>query len=1037
MSGRVSTPPTAPVGGPGEQPRDDPGRVDAGGRGDRLILVGREHELGIVRKRLLAARGGAGGVIAIAGEPGIGKTSLGQVAGELTRAGGGSVVWGRCVEGEWAPPYGVWSEVFADLVKSVAPARLEAVASGLGPGAASLAALVPPLRAVAPTVESGTALPPLEERFRLHEAASRLLLGTIGTNDGASGASLVVLDDLQWADRGTLDLLTHLGRLLLGARLVILLAYRDGALDREHPLTETLASLRREAAFEPISLHGLRPAAVSELIARAAHRKISHALGSAIHGETNGNPFYVREVTRHLIDEGILDVSLGGPAAGVDIRALGVPEGVRQVVLRRLTRLSEAARQVIEATSLFTAGVDFSVLAGWTGLGEDDLLNALDEAIATHFLRPAVGKEDTYEFSHAIVRQAFVAERERNPSRSARLHRRAAAAIAAAHPDRSHMAGELAIQYRASATLPGAGRGVAPALVAAEQARVAHAAEQTVFFLRLARDLSWELDPSRRGGVLSELATAEAEALFLTEAEATTVETLAAWRESNADPEQIASFLATMTASLKLSGAPVALWWPLTEQGLGLIGDDRGLTWARLTLLRDPVEPVSSETVRAGRWLGFVEGAADVARRLGDEDDHARTIDSFDARDRDQTWALLDLARTWSRPTASLRVLSAAANDLQYRHGAFRESLAVWDEVRATAERLGAVSWQAQAVGQSMLLHLTQGDFDQARAAAAEATALMARLGPQGGIAGEPDELALERATAFALALALGADWTPIADAWTRTLRTIGAGGNYVTTLNGPLFAALAAVCHARAGAASDALRLVDGLIPILLALDPRRSNQAQNGTIAFAAEAVWLLGADDRAAVYKRLALAVIDAGIGDYPQTSNELTVARMASQLGEAAASAHSFDRARAQLDASGQRPLRAIVDHDQAIALLSFDPTDRARAAAGFAAAGAAFTDLGMAEWADRTRERLGRLVGASGQVLPAGLTEREAEVLRLVAKGRSDRQIANELFVSPRTVNAHVRHLLMKSERVNRTELSLWAAEQGLVGVGRA
>jgi DNA-binding NarL/FixJ family response regulator len=137
----------------------------------------------------------------------------------------------------------------------------------------------------------------------------------------------------------------------------------------------------------------------------------------------------------------------------------------------------------------------------------------------------------------------------------------------------------------------------------------------------------------------------------------------------------------------------------------------------------------------------------------------------------------------------------------------------------------------------------------------------------------------------------------------------------------------------------------------------------------------------------------------------------------------------------VEAAGQRPLRAIVDHDEAVASLRLDPGERARPAALWEAAASAFAGLGMTEWAARASGERAALLGATGQVLPAGLSEREAEVLRLVARGQSDRQIADALFVSPRTVNAHVRNLLMKTERGNRTELSVWAVEHGLVESG--
>jgi DNA-binding CsgD family transcriptional regulator len=144
--------------------------------------------------------------------------------------------------------------------------------------------------------------------------------------------------------------------------------------------------------------------------------------------------------------------------------------------------------------------------------------------------------------------------------------------------------------------------------------------------------------------------------------------------------------------------------------------------------------------------------------------------------------------------------------------------------------------------------------------------------------------------------------------------------------------------------------------------------------------------------------------------------------------------AFARARATLEGSGQRPLRAIVDYDEGQALARPEVGEVGRAIPLLEVAREAFRSLGMDGWARRAQAALEALaVDAERAIYPVGLSEREAEVLRLIARGHADRQIADELFISPRTVNAHVRNLLTKTERANRTELSIWAVEHGLVG----
>lgn len=338
-------------------------RMSAGGRG-LPGLVGRAREVVALRAALAEAAAGRGGVVAIGGEPGIGKTRLAQAAAALAREAGGGVRWGRCDEGEWAPPYGPWAEILAEHADAD-PARLRADLAALGPAAAPLSRLLPALGDLLPGGGAAAALSPEEERFRLHDAVARLLAAA-----AAERPLLLVLDDLQWADRPSLALLTHLARGLDRCRMLVVVTYRDGALDRDHPLTEALAALRREAGFASLTLKGLDRGAVVELLAQATRREVSPELGRAIHGETGGNPFYVGEVMRHLVDQGAVVAREGRWAAAEAPRAPRAPEGVRQVVGHRLGRLGAPTRRLLDRAAVFTAGVDFAVLRELTGLPE-------------------------------------------------------------------------------------------------------------------------------------------------------------------------------------------------------------------------------------------------------------------------------------------------------------------------------------------------------------------------------------------------------------------------------------------------------------------------------------------------------------------------------------------------------------------------------------------------------------------------------------------------------------------------------------------
>jgi DNA-binding NarL/FixJ family response regulator len=159
-------------------------------------------------------------------------------------------------------------------------------------------------------------------------------------------------------------------------------------------------------------------------------------------------------------------------------------------------------------------------------------------------------------------------------------------------------------------------------------------------------------------------------------------------------------------------------------------------------------------------------------------------------------------------------------------------------------------------------------------------------------------------------------------------------------------------------------------------------------------------------------------------------------MASLLADHREAETYFARARLRLEASGQRPPRAIVDLDEATALAKAGRGDPLRREHLLNSALEVFRELGMEPWIRQAEAALNQAVlqeHRRAESRPGGLTDREIEVVRLVARGYSDRQIGDELYVSPRTVNAHIRNILGKTDRGNRTELSVWALEHGLVG----
>jgi DNA-binding CsgD family transcriptional regulator len=950
-------------------------------------LIGRDRELAILESALDRAREHHGGALILDGEAGIGKTRLALELRARAQEAGVLVAAATCYESGWSPPFALWSvaveEIGREALEEQPDARLSVLFEAM-----------PELRD-ARTVERPPMLSPEEARVRATDAVARLLLGVAERQP-----LLLVLDDLQWADRASLDVLAYVARFLASAPLLVLGTYRAGEVDLEHPLARSLGELDRHGACIRVPLGPLGDGDALALVECLAGT-VSAPLAGKIVEEAGGHPFFITEVVRHLLDEG-RDLSIA--------TELGIPQSIRHAVATRLARLAPQTRRLLAVAAAFTRPFEFSVLAAMTDLNEEELLSALDEALRAQLLRSA--GQERYEFSHALVRRTLYDGI--GPSRRARLHRRVAQALERVHAGHElEHAGELAAQYHASASLPGAEHGVRYALAAAEQARAAHAAEQAVESLRTARDLAAAADPTVRAEVACLLAIAEAEALLLADAAQSADEALGLLDEAGADGGRVADFVvavarplqdASMLAwQLRAVGGLEAVIARLVGRGLAALGDRKDLSWARLKLLERPKARDDAGPVHAGRWLGFDPQAAAIARASGDEDDYARTLVSQDPRSPSEARQLLDLVERWSTPGAKLRGFGVVVHTLLLWHGALREVVEIASREFAYSEEVGSLPGELSAVDQRGAARKWMGEFESAAADARRADELLARLALGDPTAHLPALSTEDRLRQFQLP-----DWPRFA----RFYRDSALDSSGSPSLDALCDAALAAEAFARGGEAPEARTLLGWVLPAILGSEPTRFKQ--NGAVAFAAGAAWELGETEHAAALRDAARAVIEAGVGDCWWTSNELTVARMSSLLGEPEDAEEWFERARVALEASGQRPLRALVDCDEARHRLRHRLPG---AAPLLAAARGRFDELAMLPWI----EQVDRLAAEVGDGYPDGLTARQVEVLRLLAHGLTNAEIASRLFISEHTVERHLANVYRKIGARNRAE----------------
>lgn len=461
-----------------------------------LGLFGRGVQQEIIAKAWAAAQAGERRVVFLAGEPGIGKTRLAAEMARSAHGEGATVLFGLCDE-DVSLPYRPFVEA---LRHYVANAPDHVLASHVRSHQAELTRLVPELR----DRVAGLPVPQLAEaetkRFLLFEAVLGLLSAA-----AQDAPVLLVLDDLQWAGADDLLLLKHIVRSPVPLRLLIVCTFRDTDLSREHPLTPLLADFRREPGVERVALGGIDEAAVVALVTASAGHLLSApgvALARALHRDTEGSPFFITEILRNLAEAGTLYREEERWTYKGDIASLGIPDGVRDVISRRLGRLSETSNRVLGLAAIVGRQFDLALLAkvaagmDGAGLSEDAILDSLDEASSAAVVAEVPGERERYSFSHALIRSTLYDALSQ--ARRRRLHRRVGEALEElVHGRAGARIDELAHHWLASADATDNAKAIGYARQAAERAAAGLAFEAAVLLHERALAV---LEPADRDG---------------------------------------------------------------------------------------------------------------------------------------------------------------------------------------------------------------------------------------------------------------------------------------------------------------------------------------------------------------------------------------------------------------------------------------------------------------------------------------------------------------------------------------------------------
>ncbi|MGZ4294258.1 MAG: ATP-binding protein, partial [Solirubrobacteraceae bacterium] len=462
-------------------------------------LVGRQAELAQLEAWWKGGREpNSERVMLLAGDPGIGKTRLLAETAVRAFASGAIVLAGRAPE-ETLVPYQPFLEALGHYVSRAPLEELRSVAREYG---AEISRLMPELRRRVPELPQPDPGDPETDRYRLFEAVVGLL-----AEISSAVPVLIVLDDLQWADRPTLLLLRHLARSPHNTRVSIMGAYRD--VDQwSEGFDAALAGLRRERLMVQLDVGGLGEAEAMELVRLRVGGTPSLELMQALYRETEGNPFFIEEIVRHLSDFGVRS----GEAGARDLERVGLPDDIRDVISRRLERLAPGSIEWLRVAAVLGRDFVAGLLERVLGFDEDRFLAALEDALDAGLVTEAPGDPGRYSFAHALIRETLY--EGMSSARRARIHRRIGLALESAathHPDDSQI-GALALHFTRAAEPEDAERAIRYGLQAGEQATAMLANEEAAAHYARALEVLDRSDPEalrRRCDLLLELGEAQ------------------------------------------------------------------------------------------------------------------------------------------------------------------------------------------------------------------------------------------------------------------------------------------------------------------------------------------------------------------------------------------------------------------------------------------------------------------------------------------------------------------------------------------------
>lgn len=960
-------------------------------------LVSRQREVAILRDLLAEVRQGALRVALLEGEPGIGKTRLLDALAAYAAADGMVVLRGSASDAAGMPPYLPVLEALGGYIAATPDTLLRAQAGAAAP---LLATILPDLRARLGELPPDGLLPPEQARLRLYEA-----VGAFFFDLAAPGGALLLLDDLQWADSATLDLICHLARHQPQARLLLFGAYRSNELADRASLQSALADLHRLRRTTHLAARPLPAPDIAALASGLLGAPLADALVQRVWAQSAGNPFFAEELLRAWVETGALALSDGHWALTTSAMP-ALPASLTLTIRQRLARLAPELVDLLRVAAVAGRTCRPEVLAVATGQTPNTVEAQLQAAMAAQIV--CVDTVGRWTFSHDTIRSCLADEVL--PMRRQRLHLAIGQSLeTAGGPIDAQRLAELAFHFAHSGDTT---RGAAYALRAAEQALAAGAFIDARTHYRTARDLLDARD-TRYGAVLMGLGAADLLSGAASEA-TVTFNTAQAWFMQAND----------RTNAGRAAYQRGQAWWRCEqlyeaqasfETALSLLTDAAPDDRARVLADLGCLLAMSRHQQQAG--LAYARQALELAHQQEDEYLLAatyRTVGNLLVRANDLAKGIPLLERALALAEAAGDASGAAECCAFLGHAlAWSADIprlpALLQRQRDHAKQCRDLYRMRHVTTLAAMHGIMQGNWAEAKQSIAAARADIEQLDspePRAFLHIIAGHLAYERGNYAAAAheYAIGVDsyrsLAPDALVWFRGflgLAQLALGDQQA-----------ARQCADELETMIDALPI--GAIPAGAALVDRARialGLGQQEAFAHCFAQLRPFRGQWHTVLVDRVAGELATA-LGDWVAAQECLaaaeTMARRGSLLPELARILAA--QARLALACPGQGPLAAAPLRDAAIAL---------------------WERLGNTTAAQQLHE-----LTATPPGLSAGLSPREAEVLRLIAQGKSNRVIAQELVLSEKTVANHVANILGKLGVENRAAATAFAIRHGLV-----